>query len=632
MASGCWHFLHFLLFLTSLRAPGATEGCEKEDLLGEPSDEVNLLHVNRVPRSKDLGVVNRIYTFGAPATSTPAMPNKQAANGCFQGLRTYTENVIAGGTHEVDAASVFTQYPHAKVAALALHWDENSFFAECADPDVQEAFDWPKGGASHWEMHGEQHYRPRLGNVSVEGRDVLKEEPFATANKMMTLAYKSYDTVSNVKAAIKEHLPGWRLVDRQVYENTDTYYDTDPIMLAQEESTLNCALVFTGTDNFWELFTSTSQSPSDWCGFDQVHLGYRDEVRTILKHDSWNAIKAKLAKCNEVYCVGHSLGGAMCDVFSGCVNTQDVSNADFQSLMWHKEAPEFMPEVGDVDTEQLGTISAIFTYGAPGSADLPLENKLTDDGCFYGLRTYTEDDLAGGGKRVDARAFTQNTMPHLWMPSIGLHWHEDSYFAECKSEGVTWPQHSGASYDDWNLHTEANYGDRLAKHVSKSPQKALYEQSLAFVDMAFAYNQAAGDVKLLMNSSMPGWRIVAYTVLEDAAEPLLLAQDERTLSCAVTLPGEQGDRASNWGTGFCGLENVHAGYRNQLSKIMEAKAWSSVKAKLAQCKDVICVGRSKGGAMCDIFSACVNSQATDDQDFLRAHWMKGTVQLMPENI
>jgi len=293
----------------------------------------------------DYGTVDEMYTYGAPATASPPMENLMAPDRCFGGLRSYTEDIF-GAFHEskqVDAAAMNNYFPHAKINTACLHWDEDSFYVPCSGSHPGEPA-WPqRGGAVYeeWRLHDEADYTDRLNVATVDGKSVVGQEPFVSATKFVILAYKSYDTVDNTKKAIADKLPGWHLVAREV----DTHgADEDPVMVVQDSETLDCALVFTGTNSFGELTTSTTQYGSGYCGFDNVHVGYRNEVWTIM-NDVMPALRPKLAKCKKVICVGHSLGGAMCEVFAACANSGRAKDPDFQNQIWVKGEPELMPEI-----------------------------------------------------------------------------------------------------------------------------------------------------------------------------------------------------------------------------------------------------------------------------------------------
>merc|ERR1711957_127721 len=75
-------------------------------------------------------------------------------------------------------------------------------------------------------------------------------------------------------------------------------------------NTLDCAIVFSGTNSFSELFTSINAAKADFCGFEGVHEGYRNEMWTLSKN-MWPKLRPQLEQCNKVITIGHSLGGAL---------------------------------------------------------------------------------------------------------------------------------------------------------------------------------------------------------------------------------------------------------------------------------------------------------------------------------
>mmetsp|Transcript_51601 Transcript_51601/g.120376 ORF Transcript_51601/g.120376 Transcript_51601/m.120376 type:complete len:656 (+) Transcript_51601:82-2049(+) len=581
-------------------------------------------------------LIAEIYTFGAPAVSRPAMPDLSQKDHCFRGLRTFTENKWPGGGRQVDAASCFDAYAHPIISTLALDWGQDSLYVPCPGEVA-----WPYGGASSWGLHSETHYAPRLQEVTIEGRKVKDEEPFATANKMVTLAYKSYDSVENTKKELKEKLPDWHLIDRHVFEWTSGAYDDDPVLIAQNKQNLDCALIFTGTNHFGELGSSVKQHLTGYCGFDQVHAGYRDEVWQLSDHAIWPMITGKLAKCRRVICVGHSLGGAVCDVFAGCINSRRSDDPDYKKLMWLQGPPTLMPEIGSAEEAAelgatggagLGYIDALYTYGAPACCDPPLEDKKAANGCFKGLRVYTENDLAGGGKQVDARAFSNNFFPHPHMDVLSLQWDRDSHYERCKkegSDGFWWPHHNAMMYEDWYLHSEKNYVDRLKQLCGKFPQNQLYAEALKFVYLAFAGEKSLEHLLPGMKSEMPGWNLVAFETLLDDNEKLLLAQDQETFDCAMVFPGNWADRKKTYGTEFCGMKNVHHGYRNYLVESVQTENFMKVKALLPKCRRLILTGHSRGATMGELFAGCLNNGDLTDQDFRRIMWTEGTPEALP---
>lgn len=279
------------------------------------------------------------------------MEDLQRPDGCFRGLRSYTENIF-GAAHEskqVDAAAIINSYPHAKIPTAVLHWGEDSYYVPCPGNSR-----WPMGGAavySEWGLHWEDDYTDRLNHVTVGGVDYSNRDPFTKARVYVLLAFKSYDSTDNTKKAIAEKMPGWKLVAKEtLVTGWGSTYDEDPVWLMQESSTLGCALVFTGTNNRGnEPTTSTISHPTGYCGFDKVHTGYRNELWHIAKN-LWPNLRPKLAKCSKVDCVGHSLGGSVCEVFAACVNSKRVDDTDYQMLMWQPTSPEAMPELSGPDS------------------------------------------------------------------------------------------------------------------------------------------------------------------------------------------------------------------------------------------------------------------------------------------
>ncbi|CAJ1330736.1 unnamed protein product [Effrenium voratum] len=562
--------------------------------------------VNATKDIKQPAIISAMYTFGAPAVSKPPMPDLARDDKCFQGLRTYTENKLPGGGRQVDAASMFDAYPHPHISVLALDWAQDSYYQPCPGDAT-----WPKGGgAADWGLHSETHYSPRLKEVTLDGVKMAEQEPFKTANDMVILAYKSYDSVENTIKELKEKLPKWRLVERRVFEWSQGAYDDDPIMVAQNVDTLDCALIFTGTNHFGELGSSVKQHLTGYCGFDQIHAGYRDEVWQLSDHTVWPKITAKLAKCASVRCVGHSLGGAMCDVFSGCINSGRADDPDYQKLMWWQGTPELMPEVGVEElgaAATLGTVDSLYTYGSPATSDPPLKDATTKSGCWKGLRAYCENDLSGGGKQADARVLNQNYFPHPTMNTLSLQWGKDSHLAECSGkpeDSVWWPHHNAMVYEDWYVHTEQNYADRLEKLNKDFPKIEIYEEGALFVHLAFGAEHPQKELEATMQKHMPNWALVERTPLLDEHEPALLAQDQVNFDCALVMPGNKANRGQHYGTGFCGLVNVHSGYRDYLVSSVQTPGWQKIAQKLPQCRRVICAGHSRGGSVCELFAAC----------------------------
>ena len=72
--------------------------------------------------------------------------------------------------------------------------------------------------------------------------------------------------------------------------------------------------------DFTDFLFANSQSTA-YCGRNGVHAGVSDELWHITHNVQYSAIiKPALETCHEVTCVGHSLGGALCNMFVMCAN------------------------------------------------------------------------------------------------------------------------------------------------------------------------------------------------------------------------------------------------------------------------------------------------------------------------
>mmetsp|Transcript_77602 Transcript_77602/g.179952 ORF Transcript_77602/g.179952 Transcript_77602/m.179952 type:complete len:402 (+) Transcript_77602:44-1249(+) len=286
------------------------------------------------------GTVSEIYTFGAPGTSKPGFVDLARGGRPFEGLRSYTENIFHPGPgKQIDGGAIFGNYQHPEVGTAALHTDGDCYFVPGAGRP-----DWPIMGAAvyaDWGLHKEHYYVNRLNNVRSGGRSLRDVYPFNRARLFVNLAFTAYNSVNKMREIMRSRLPGWRLVAHTV---ADTLEAKDQLWIAQEGNSLDCALVFTGTSSSNELSSSIKQYETGYCGFPNVHAGYRDKLWWLTK-DVWQQLRPKLSKCRKVACVGHSLGGSLCDIFAACANSGRTWDVDYKQQMWTRETPEMLPEV-----------------------------------------------------------------------------------------------------------------------------------------------------------------------------------------------------------------------------------------------------------------------------------------------
>merc|ERR1711879_309591 len=108
---------------------------------------------------------------------------------------------------------------------------------------------------------------------------------------------------------------GWNLV------GIATMPGADRTFLHQDPSTLNCIVSFSGSNSVDDWVHDLAAVGHEWCGFDEVHDGFRVELEHMARSESFKFnVLRKLPKCAELYVTGHSLGGAMAELFAACTN------------------------------------------------------------------------------------------------------------------------------------------------------------------------------------------------------------------------------------------------------------------------------------------------------------------------
>lgn len=111
-----------------------------------------------------------------------------------------------------------------------------------------------------------------------------------------------------------------------------------------------CIISFAGSNTFNGDFTNFLMGGKDetsYCGRGGVHSGMSNELSRITHDPQYaNDIVPALETCYHVTCVGHSLGGALCNLFTMCANqglenldeSDDAENwDDYTSLIWTKK-------------------------------------------------------------------------------------------------------------------------------------------------------------------------------------------------------------------------------------------------------------------------------------------------------
>lgn len=121
--------------------------------------------------------------------------------------------------------------------------------------------------------------------------------------------------------------------------------DEDVVFILKSDNIYNyrkCIISFAGAGRITGDLTNFIFYNSErtiYCGRQGIHAGVSDELLWHITHDTQylNSIKPALETCHEVTCVGYSLGGALCNLFTMCANNiNGVNNDDYQTLAWKK--------------------------------------------------------------------------------------------------------------------------------------------------------------------------------------------------------------------------------------------------------------------------------------------------------
>lgn len=312
-------------------------------------------------------LVDYLYTYGAPATVKNSH-HANPGNKCIPGIRVYDENASWGRVHSTDAGSQINAawgYGHPKISTLVLRWDGDwqYYWFECKDSDNKDYYEWewyPKWSGV-WSLHSlDKEYEPRLkafykGDSERLGKDA---SAFALASPLLDYTSVTWcnglptkeETTTCLETYNSAH-PGVAGVAPLGYEVDGFMIHTDPNGDNDGVYTLNnngkCIITFQQSREIADFGSFFLGGTTGYCGRQGVHIGVRNELWQITHDPQWASnIKPALEKCDEVTCVGFSLGGSLCSVFTMCANTGPeylVGNTswgmqdDYDSLAWNKK-------------------------------------------------------------------------------------------------------------------------------------------------------------------------------------------------------------------------------------------------------------------------------------------------------
>lgn len=140
--------------------------------------------------------------------------------------------------------------------------------------------------------------------------------------------------------------PGWELIKQGEVFSGSAAVDRDNLKLYKFTATNECVFTFEGSNietnggRFYDLGRFTGHGAGNmvtWCGKKNLHRGVKDELWTIIHSAAYADFKPELAECQKVTCAGHSLGGALCDMWTHLANNGVEDSSDtscWTKLQW----------------------------------------------------------------------------------------------------------------------------------------------------------------------------------------------------------------------------------------------------------------------------------------------------------
>lgn len=342
------------------------------------------------------GRVEELYTFGSPATAFDPLYDATTADGCIAGLRVYTKAVrFSPGVHQMFAITdpvawitngVNMNHPHMDSLEALQYNDIKNPVKKCGTN-----YKDPKPDGYFW-IHGHLIY-PRImshhkqaiegtvsngvapNNLEMDVRRRLSpaqtvEEKVQKAYTMAHFTFMNYKETQMIAPDASDW--GWHLVGRAcavsdkgtasgvlgltlkegsyLDSTARTFVDAckDHTILYQHNTTMECALVFEGSDDTFDWFANLNFAYEPFCGLGYVHAGFRAKLlRMVGGVDYAQVIRPHLKKCSSVTVAGHSLGGAQAELFTACANRLlkkgDDGYPDYRLCSFAKEAPTVIP-------------------------------------------------------------------------------------------------------------------------------------------------------------------------------------------------------------------------------------------------------------------------------------------------
>jgi hypothetical protein len=267
-----------------------------------------------------VATVDGVYTFGAPRVSKSVLVNKRRKDGCFPGYRMVRTDK-SGPLNWVDPVSKLpTGWEHPKTAGVSKDKKNKDTYHPCG---------WQKGPG----VPGGKNLHSRGGYFKFVNSRQKKQNP--TLERLVTQAASiSYEhSVAKARRIVKA---GSKLMSTVLWDQDGKGKDSKVTHLIEDSKTKHCILTFEGSKTVTDWLNDANIRTEALCGLPhEVHKGFRHQLVSIVQNKQFqSSIKAKLRSCKKVYVAGHSLGGALAELFAACVNSGSKGDRDAKAMRW----------------------------------------------------------------------------------------------------------------------------------------------------------------------------------------------------------------------------------------------------------------------------------------------------------
>jgi len=290
---------------------------------------------SKARQQRTYGGVDAIYTWGAPASAKPGLRNLGGGGPCFPGVR-----MVAVTEDEMDLIPKLARmwpfsFEHPRVDMLELDTETNATLMHpCSEASAQ----LPDGLSGALSLHMPWKYTFHQKDTSS----------FLFTVSMIGCWLGNAKDFPILGSRVKEGIEavGWKLVARAFTPGGFLQGGDQYSIFTQHPDTLACIITFQSTLSLRDVFKDMDARSRPFCGIPDtvVHKGFRDHLRNMVRGEEWQSlIRPGLPSCSKVYVAGMSLGGAMTELFSACVQRAPADDEDFAWFNWTKGPARQLP-------------------------------------------------------------------------------------------------------------------------------------------------------------------------------------------------------------------------------------------------------------------------------------------------